>query len=132
MIRHGIAVALHLLLLGCIGTPALPRPAPRPDPSTITRGEILSSGAVTALDAVLSVRPDLLRSRAPRTPAFPVAALPVVYVDLFRAGGVEALRTLPASEVEEIRYLRAMDATTRFGTGHAGGALLVRTRAQRR
>lgn len=51
-----------------------------------------------------------------------------VYVDGARAGGVEALRRVPAERIESIRRLSAADATTLYGTGHSTGALVVTTR----
>jgi hypothetical protein len=41
--------------------------------------------------------------------------------------GLEALKTIPGEHVLEIRYLTPMDATTRYGTGHSNGAILVIT-----
>ena len=48
-----------------------------------------------------------------------------------QAGGVEALRNLPASEVEEMVYMNAADATTRFGTNYMSGVILVTRRTGR-
>jgi hypothetical protein len=38
------------------------------------------------------------------------------------------LSTIPANRVREIRYINAADATTRWGTGHASGVILVTTK----
>jgi hypothetical protein len=43
-------------------------------------------------------------------------------------GDLSALRSLNTVSVESIEYMSASDATTRFGTGYVGGAILVRTR----
>jgi hypothetical protein len=40
-------------------------------------------------------------------------------------GGVDQLRLLDATTVAEMRHLNSADATTRFGTGHTWGAILV-------
>jgi len=54
---------------------------------------------------------------------------PVVVVDgAPRQGGIEELRSLRVSDVQELRYMSASDATTRFGTGYEAGAILVTTR----
>jgi hypothetical protein len=45
-----------------------------------------------------------------------------------RMGGVEWLSTIPTLSVAEARLLSAADATTRWGTGHATGVILVVTR----
>ena len=39
-----------------------------------------------------------------------------------------ALRNVPAEQVERIEFLSAADATMRYGTGHASGAILVTTK----
>ena len=43
-------------------------------------------------------------------------------------GDLNALRGLNTVSVESIEYMGASDATTRFGTGYSGGAIIVRTR----
>jgi hypothetical protein len=40
----------------------------------------------------------------------------------------DALRTIALADVLDVTFLSGPDATTRYGTGHVGGALLVRTR----
>ena len=55
-----------------------------------------------------------------------------VYLDGFRYGGIESLRSISASDVAEVRWLSSMDATTRFGTGNTAGAIAVTSRTGRR
>lgn len=52
----------------------------------------------------------------------------VVYQDGTRMGGREVLRTIMVEEVESVRMLGAGEATTRFGTGHTHGAIVITTR----
>ena len=52
----------------------------------------------------------------------------VVYLDGVRYGKLESLRTLNIDEIREIEFISAGDATTRYGTDHLGGAILIRTR----
>jgi len=40
-------------------------------------------------------------------------------------GGVRALDDIILSQIREIRYLNAGDATTLFGTGNSAGAIQV-------
>ena len=40
-------------------------------------------------------------------------------------GNVNDLRSMDAAEIDELRFLGAADATTRFGTGYPAGAILV-------
>jgi hypothetical protein len=52
-----------------------------------------------------------------------------VYVDGVPSSlGTQHLKMIPALDLLEIRYLSPMDATTRFGTDHGAGAILVTTR----
>ena len=53
---------------------------------------------------------------------------PRVVLDGVPWGEVGDLRSLPSSDVRLLEFLDASDATTRFGTGYAGGAILVSTR----
>lgn len=54
--------------------------------------------------------------------------LPRVILDGTDYGPAETLRDFRVSDIEEVRYMSASDATTRFGTGYMGGAILVATR----
>jgi len=40
---------------------------------------------------------------------------------------VDNLRGIPAASIGEISFMNPRDATTRFGTGHAGGAIMVKS-----
>jgi hypothetical protein len=51
-----------------------------------------------------------------------------VYRDGIRVGGVQALGQIQTTEVSEILFLEALDATQRFGLDHGSGAILVTTR----
>ena len=51
-----------------------------------------------------------------------------VVLDRVSYGETNDLRSLDTDEVDSIEYMSASDATTRFGTGYMGGAILVRTR----
>lgn len=52
-----------------------------------------------------------------------------VYIDeMPQPDGVDSLRTLKPFQVKEIRYLDSREATSRFGTGHSNGAIMVTLR----
>ena len=54
---------------------------------------------------------------------------PTVYVDgARRSTRLEALEGLDPRNVEEAEFLTASDATTRYGTGHPRGVIVIRTR----
>jgi outer membrane cobalamin receptor len=90
--------------------------------------EIQASQLATAYDIIQALRPEFMRSRGVRSMAAATGETAVVYVDGVRAGGLEALRALPRETLQDVRYLSAADATTAYGTGHAGGVIQVRTR----
>ncbi|MGD2069752.1 MAG: hypothetical protein PVI57_13855 [Gemmatimonadota bacterium] len=92
------------------------------DGTRVTTEELLATGATDLFRAIRLSRPRFLGSRAPRKDA------PVVYVDGVRVGDVAYLRGMRVQSVAMVRLLRGPDATTRFGTDHVGGALLVTTR----
>ena len=104
------------------------RPSKR-NAEVITQDEIASISARTALDVIQKLRPQFLRTRGAVSVTDPTPLRPIVYIDNVSVGGLEALNRVPASTISEIRYLDANEATMRFGTGHGGGAILVRTRS---
>ena len=88
----------------------------------LTAAEIERSGSVRLLDAIQMLRPRYLTAR--RSDA---GVAPVVYLNNLRLGTPEQLSTMPSHGVTEVRWLSAIDATTRYGTGHTSGAILVFT-----
>jgi hypothetical protein len=94
----------------------------------ITQAQMEELTVSNAHEAVQRLRPAWLRHRGAASLQDPTPSLPVVYVDGSRRGSIEELERISVSDVEEIRYLPARDATTRFGTGHAAGVIEVRTR----
>jgi hypothetical protein len=91
----------------------------------ITRAEIEAINESTAYDVVEQLHPDWFTSRVTLRTG-PI--LPVVYLDNMRRGEVSELRSIPIDDVEEIRFINARDATTRWGTGVSGGVIQVTTR----
>lgn len=92
------------------------------DPNRLTAIEIQAVSAHSALDAVRQLRAVWLRGRRSSSVA------PVVYVDNVRMGGPAVLERIWIQNVSELWFMSGLDATTRYGTGHTGGAILVFTR----
>ncbi|HET6681660.1 MAG TPA: hypothetical protein VFG84_10705 [Gemmatimonadaceae bacterium] len=95
--------------------------------NVIVRDELASLGSMGTLEALQRLRPRFLQPRAASGAMSRSAEYPRVYLDNVRLESVNDLRTVPVSEVFEIRYLDSSDATTRYGTGHTAGAILVTT-----
>ncbi|MGZ3572530.1 MAG: hypothetical protein ACXWND_11150 [Gemmatimonadaceae bacterium] len=100
--------------------------APLSAPGVMTESEIAESQASTAYDAIARKHPMFLISKVDLAPT----AEREVYLNGIRLGGVNELRLIPAKEVKEIRFVRAIDGVA-FGVGRSGGAILVISKAGR-
>jgi hypothetical protein len=101
-------------------------PAPSSAPGVMTESEIAESRATTAYDAIARKHPLFLASKVDLAPN----AEREVYLNGVRLGGVDELRSIPAKEVKEIRFVRAIDGGA-YGVGRSGGAILVISKAGR-
>ena len=106
--------------------------------AVLTAEEIAGASVQNAYEAVQKLRPQFLASRGavstrasvtPGAEADPrnTRAGVVVYIDGVRAGDARVLHSIPTTSVIEIRYVSGVDATTKYGTGHGGGVLEVKT-----
>jgi len=106
--------------------------APSRQQDVITAAEIAerAADASNALQIVQKLRPQMLASRGRFSPtdSSQAGTLPRVVVDGVAYGTIENLANVNAVSVAEIRYISATDATTRFGTGYVGGAIIVMTK----
>ena len=115
-----LALALALGLAGCAsggGGGSRPEGA---SSNRIVRAELTPLGQIDALQAVQRLRSRWIQSRGGMA-----GEPPVLYVDGTRRGSADELRFIRVDEVQQMEFLSAGDATTRFGTGHTGGAILV-------
>jgi hypothetical protein len=81
-------------------------------------------------DVVERLRPRWLQIRGVTSAQGPA---PIVVIhDNVRIGGTEALRNLRPESVQEVRFVSANDATTRWGIGFGSGAIeVISVRRQR-
>jgi hypothetical protein len=121
-----LALAMTLACAGSSSPDSEHRP-PRPqrrDAFVISELEIGSSTARNALEAVQKLRPQWLRSRG--SGSFGRAPdVVMIYLNDVRLGGPAALAQLMTDGVKEIRFYNAADATSRWGTDHTAGAIVV-------
>jgi hypothetical protein len=105
-----------------------PRPA-SPNKDIIVESEIvaIAGRSANALQVIEKLRPQMLRSRGAGSPtdASGETSQPKVYVDNIAYGDISTLTNLNATQIREIQFFKSGDATTRWGTGHMGGVILV-------
>lgn len=109
---------------GAAGTAAEPTTesrATRGAPNLITEAEISATAYQNAMEIVQNLRPAMMRARPGGGPV-------MFYLDNVKMMDLSGLSTVPSGRVKEIRYINAQDATTRWGTGHASGVILVTTK----
>lgn len=94
----------------------------------ITVEELMEVPHSTVYEAVRALRPRWLQARSSATLRSREPQTARVYIDGQLRGGLSEMWNLLPSEVGEIRFMSASDATTRFGTNHIGGAIVIMTR----
>jgi hypothetical protein len=125
------AASAIVALLGC-GPKAVHPAGTTKNPNLITQNEVASviSDNATAYDVIRKLRPAFLRSRGVSTMGLSAEPILVVYLDMVKVVGspVTSLKSINAVQIRSIEYLNGIDATTRFGTDHGAGAILISTR----
>lgn len=93
----------------------------RSDPNHIIESELEPLYQLSAFESVQRLRPRWFQTRT--------GMLPAVQVDgSVRSDNVDVLQSLRTSDVQEMQYMSAADATTRFGTNYINGLILVTTK----
>lgn len=130
---------LSLALLAVVMVSNVAFAQKRGDRTLITRQDLdEAKGSIThALDAVQRLRPNWLAPRfgrqhsgspgAEQTTAIGPATEAIIYIDEKRQPGSDALRTVTAASIVEIRYMDQNKAVQMLGPGHEAGAILVKT-----
>lgn len=126
MRKTGILMLL-IMLCGCGSGGVKSSEAPRSNRDLITRAQLEESTATNVYDLIQRARPEVLRTRG-TTSIRNDRQIAVVYVDGVRRGSPDILKQFRLSDVEEVRFVNGPDATTRYGTGHGGGAIEIKTR----
>ena len=129
-VRVVSAVVVMVAILGCASGGSAPTSRRSGSLDVITQADIeaRAADATTALQIIEKLRPQMLRSRGVASPNDMGSTQPRVYVDNISFGEVGSLANVNASQIREIRYINARDATTQWGTGHMGGVILVSTK----
>ncbi len=126
MLKQGaVLLVLAVLLAGCASTTGTK--SSRGSRYVITAEEIAESSFSDAFQAIQYLRPGLLDQGQRRDVSLGIAEVQV-YVDNVRIGGKESLKSIPASNILQIEFLRSSEATIRYGSDHSLGAFLIKTR----
>ena len=95
----------------------------------ITEADIARIRAASAYDAVVRLRAHFLGNRGVNSFMRPLQSTrPTVFVDGMEFGTIWELRSIPASDVREIRFLSGPDAMLRYGDGYMAGIIQVSTK----
>jgi hypothetical protein len=95
---------------------------------SITVDELAGVMHLNALEAVEQLRPNWLRTRGAVTMESSSQQGVRLYIDGNPSGfATETLAQILVSDVHEMRYMNAREATTRYGTGFPDGLILLTT-----
>lgn len=120
-----VALVLTGLGAGCSGAVAGGRSS-GPGPDALTGDQVRQDTTAEYLyDAIRQLRPRWLRPRSQSSFTMPDSNEPVVYVNDVQYGPLDSLRQIHVNDVMTVAYMSPADATTRFGTGHGGGSIMV-------
>lgn len=125
-----LAMVLCAALASCggSGAPGAGAAAPRPAANRLTASDLERSGASDLYSAVQQLRPQWLVVRGGVDLRGQQATIGVIVDGLQQSGSVEDLRNIPVTDVQEVSFLNARDATTKYGTNMTVGAIVVVTK----
>lgn len=128
LVASSIAIFAFFALVACapMNPPEFgPFVGSRGDANTIVEDQVRASGARSAYDVIARIHPRFLSSQV----ELGGANQRDVYLDGVPLSGIEELRTIPASAVKEIHFIRAIDGG---GSGReVGAAIWVVSKARR-
>ena len=116
-----LSFALMIGFAGCASGSGGGGGGSRSSSNRLVAADMANQQELDLFQAIRQLRGRWLTSRGRGTPK--------VHVDGgARQGGVQELQNIRVSEVQEVEFMGAADATLRFGTGYEAGAILVTTR----
>ena len=122
-IRRTAVVATLVLLGACAAQSTSATAGTRHN--LVTTEQLERSGHVNLYDALRTIRPNFLRTRAPAQGATGEAPIKVYVGGMQMIDGMDHLRQLTTRAVQEVEFLEPHQANARFGGNNAGGALLI-------
>ena len=116
-----LSFALMIGFAGCASGSGGGGGGSRSSSNRLVAADMANNMELDLYQAIRQLRGRWLTSRGRGTPR--------VHVDGgARQGGIQELQNIRVSEVQEVEFMGAADATLRFGTGYEAGAILVTTR----
>ena len=108
---------------------AQPAPA-RSSRNILLRTELndIQQAEMSAYQAIKQFRPNMFMATGGATLGGAYSSGITVFLNGNKQGGLDALNSIRMIEVEKIEHINGSEATQRFGTGYAGGAILVTRR----
>jgi hypothetical protein len=104
-------------------------PAPRrSDRTRLMPDEIATTRESNMYDVVSKLRPQWLQTRGVASRDAEATQIQVYLDGVKQDGGVQSLRQIEPARVTAAQRIDGADATTRFGMGNSGGAILISTR----
>jgi hypothetical protein len=120
----GITVALAFVLTGCASSPNADATT-RGSLNVLTAEELQETTATNVHDVIRALRPQWLRPRGRTTLAGRGPDEPAIYVGGARYGAIGDLQQMDPIGITRIEWIDPVNATTRFGTGHSAGAIMI-------
>lgn len=118
-----LAVAAQI---GCVSTQRLDLAS---GIRVVNEDEIAAMHATSAYDVVSRTHPAYLHSRGRKSLDSRMPEIPAhVFVDDTYYGDIGTLRTIPASELSQVRFYQGYEAQYKFGSGHMGGVIQLITK----
>ena len=96
--------------------------------NVVTTEELADVDYMNGLEALRRLRPNWLRVRGQATFSRQASAGIRLYVDGRRRNDIFELERIQTSDISEMRFLTGREATTRYGTDHGDGAILIETK----
>jgi hypothetical protein len=93
--------------------------------NVLTAEDLQQTTENTVWDAIRRLRPQWLRTRGRTSLTGQSPDEPAVYVGGTRYGALRDLRQMQVFQVTRVRFIEPIEATTLFGTGHTGGAIMI-------
>ena len=126
--RHARWFLLSLAVVTAAGCATQYNPQSEYNASVISEAELDRVATLSVHDAIRKLRANMLSFRGQTSLRNTSSPDPTVFLDDQMFGDITTLKQISAAQVSEVRLYRAWEATTKFGTGHLGGVIALKSR----